>query len=286
MKILILILILLSTSFSNVIHLTTGVYINGVHTQKYLALSIKVMEKYFKDHNIDANTIIYTNEKDILNDFKNNKIKVIVSHPFFYFKYENELDKIINDKWFLRVNNKDVQTYYLISQKNEKNVFSNLEKYNLYALGKSDNSIYWLTNKYNKKFKKSFLPILNKIKLSSKEKKILYNVFFSKENVGLITKAFYDVIVEINPQIKNKIRIVKKSKAIFIGTIGLNNKSINKNEKRTLEKILNGVKTFLGDSPLAESRKLMIINDFKNNELNKFKAFKIDYDRLNKKYNK
>lgn len=43
----------------------------------------------------------------------------------------------------------------------------------------------------------------------------MYNVFFNKHNIGIISNFDYDTMKELNPQLKKGINIYSKSKVSF-----------------------------------------------------------------------
>ena len=63
-----------------------------------------------------------------------------------------------------------------------------------------------------------------------KQASIVYKVFFKKNTFAVVPKVTYETVAELNPQIKRKVKILRKSKAIFVSLVGLFNKNMNKKD--------------------------------------------------------
>ncbi len=56
--------------------------------------------------------------------------------------------------------------------------------------------------------------------------------FFNKNNVSIINRDLYHSMLELNPQIKNQIEVVKESKKIFFIGMGIVRKDLTKEHKK------------------------------------------------------
>ena len=119
---------------------------------------------------------------------------------------------------------------------------------------------------------------------SQKTKKLIFNVFFNKDSVSVVSRRLYRDMLELNPQIKNKIEILKKSKAIFLSGVGFTNKKINP----YYENMHDSVKEDMGKngkiilSPAVKIYDFYKIND---EELKPLDRFFENFFNLKKLYN-
>ena len=81
------------------------------------------------------------------------------------------------------------------------------------------------------KHKLSYKDIFNKVYDLKKQSLLVYKVFFGKENFAVLPKSIYETIVEINPQIIKNVEIIEKSEDIFVSSVGLIHKSLEKEYK-------------------------------------------------------
>ena len=158
----------------------------------------------------------------------------------------------------------------------------NISKYKIITLDGLENSYIWYKYIYFKNKHKRTNE--NKHLFETKENKIIYSVFFNKNRLAIVTKVAYDVISELNPQLKKGIKIIKKSPAIFISFLGFNHISMSEQEKNTLYNVSKEINKFLGNSQLASSSKIGISKSFTHKKLNKLESFYKKYKIIEDKY--
>jgi len=284
MKKLLLLLVLQNFLFSSVKTIDVGILTTNFKNKDFISLAVKVFEKDFsKTLNKEIIKIkLYKKEANLLHDFTNNKLKIMVSHPFFYFDNKKIIDKYQSYIWYASSNQATTQEYYLISHANAKNVLQNVSQYKLLTIDMDANSYIWFKYLYYKKFKKS--PLLRKHSVLSKESKIIYNVFFNPNTLGVITKTAYELMVELNPQIKYKTKIIKKSTAMFVQLMGFNHNNLNEEESILLNKAAANLRDVLGASQLSDFAAVKIFLEYTNNELERFYDFYKEYNNLRNKY--
>lgn len=263
---------------------TFGVLIKKFHNNNYLELIINVIEKNFQDknHTIKVKIKIYKNKDLLFNDLRNEKLKGIIINPFIYFENKKIVHKLTKDRWSLSFNNQDTEEYYLLANAKEKNIFKNINKYKLITLDGLDNSYTWFKyliykNKYKNIQEKDHL-------FFTKENKIIYNIFFNQKSLGVITKVAYDTMIELNPQLKKKVKIIKKSDKIFISFLGFSHFNITKEETEYLYSFSSKIKDFLGDSQLASTSNISISHSFDKHKIKKLEDFHRKYIRLKNNY--
>ena len=259
-----------------------GILVKKFNNNNYLNLVIKVIEKNFDSTKSKLNIKVYTKKNLILKDLKDSKLKGIIINPFTYFANKNIIDKYTNERWSLKFNKQEIEEYYLIANAKENNIMKNISKYKIITLDGLENSYIWYKYIYFKNKHKRTNE--NKHLFETKENKIIYSVFFNKKRLAVVTKVAYDVISELNPQLKKGIKIIKKSPAIFISFLGFNHISMSEEEKNTLYNVSKEINKFLGNSQLASSSNIGITKSFTEKRLNKLESFYKKYKTIEDKY--
>jgi len=284
MKTIIVLFMLTSFLFSSEKILSIGILSSDFKNKKFLDLGVKVLEKDFaKILKKDLIKIkLYANKKILLKDFSNNKLKILISHPFLYFNNKKIINKHQKFIWLANSNQAKIQEYYLIANYKAKNVLQNLSHFKLLTLDIDKNPYIWFEYLFYKKYKKGPNPINHT--LLTKESKIIYNVFFNKNTLAVVNKETYKLMTELNPQIKQKTKIIKSSKAVFIQLVGFSHISMTEEESILLNKAVLGLKNTMGASILSDMSTVNIVIENKEKKLANFFDFYSEYIQLKNKY--
>ena len=131
--------------------------------------------------------------------------------------------------------------YYLVTRKDKNiNHLSDLKNRKLNILARSDGQTpsLWL----EKILRDNKLPVKNKffeeITFDYKPINILLPVFFNKLDAAVITKESFDVMCELNPNIKKDLNILATSKTLLFGVLSFDTKSKNKEREKFVYDIL------------------------------------------------
>lgn len=217
-----ILLILFNNLFADGYKINIGVLYEKIFTTKKEAkIGSKLWLKKLEDGPYANKMAIkfYKDEDKLIKDFINKKILIILSNATFYYENKNNLDKYIYHKWIMSRSKGMFDKFYLIKNKKSK---SSLQNKIIYY--KEDTAREWLNLLLYKKNKKMNSNILKKIE---KPNKLIYNIFFNKNDLSIISKDLYDAMLDLNPQIKNNIEIIEESKPIFFNGIGFTRKDID-----------------------------------------------------------
>lgn len=170
---------------------------------------IKILiDEAFEKEELNFDVKVYNNYNTFFKDLKNNKISLFNMQSFEYIKHKKELDPLINTLWAVSHNKKhSFVRYYLLSNKSN----------NIYSLKDLKNKKIALVE-FNNWAKMFLKENYNKSNLSSvkSESLAVLDTYFGKFDACVITSNTYEAMLELNPSLKNNIRIVKKSERIFL----------------------------------------------------------------------
>jgi hypothetical protein len=203
---------------------------NKSYQNRIKHLILKLAKDIQKSFDEKINIVFLDSDKKILEDLKSyKKMNVLVIHSSFYLKNKKILKKILKRPFlFNNISNKKNQ-YYLIANK-ESNIKKLADlKNKVYGYYKGDNSYnIWADYTLRKDLKVSLNELTKTKIVVEKSQKLMLDVFFQKSDFSVVTKVLYDDMVLLNPAIKKKILILKKSKPIFFLAIGLFHKDMSK----------------------------------------------------------
>ena len=230
--------------------------------------------------NLDMDVLFYSDEKKILEDYKNRKVSAIIGNGFFYWENRKKIDKLSVDKWVLSRNSNKFEQFYVIKNVNSEFDFNNKHVRKV-LYGEEIGRIWFETLVYkNSKDSKKILKNINRV---GKDKKLIFDVFFNKDSVAVVGKDLYDSMLEVNPQIEQRIKILAKSKPIFIRGIGFTRKGIEKSIRDSLFKLTKRINESKTNYEVISFIQVQNIFLMTGDELNKLNKFYEEYDKLRNK---
>lgn len=209
-------------------------------TEDAIALTKIFTEKVKKQNGIEdeAEIVICNNDEEIIDATKTNFDFVLTTTVTLVrlLKKGNVKPVLVN-----QTQGSYGFVYYLVTRKdNNINHLSDLKNRKLNILARSDGQTpsLWL----EKILRDDKLPVKNKffekITFDYKPTNILLPVFFNKVEAAVITKESYDVMCELNPNIKKNLNILATSKTLLFGVLSFDTKSKNKEREKFIYDIL------------------------------------------------
>lgn len=277
----ILCILFASNAFSKNNSIDVGVLYKKIFTTKKEAnIAIKIWLKHMKKKPYfeGVNIILYDDEQKMLDDYIATKITGMISNLTHYFKNKDKIDKSSKYKWVLSTTKKIYDEYYLIRNIESTGIIEKLNTYDFYY--KDDIGKIWLESYLLKIYKKPIEKIFHKIKEIKKPRKLLFDVFFNKNTVSVVSKRLYDSMIKLNPQIKEQTKIVKKSKPIFVSAIGFTHKHIDETYNKRLEQLTLDINNSAKAIELISLIDLARIKVIEDNELEELELFYEEYFKL------
>ena len=146
------------------------------------------------------------------------------------------------------------------------------------------NTLIWVKYLFYKEKQKNILKSVKKHSFITKENKLIYNIFFNKNNIGVITKPAYETLIELNPQLERSIKIIAKSDALFISYIGFDHVSLTNVEANIYKSAAKNLDNILGYSKLASSIDISLSEDLTKEEYETLNKFHKEYKLFEKLY--
>lgn len=261
---------------------------NRKHFELILTVIQELLNKNSKKENINLKfkLNLYNDKKEIYKRYLEEDLLLMILSPYYYIKDKKLLDKNKEDILHVTMNNQKREQYYLIANKKAKQPMKNLSKYKISMLGGNNAALHWFKSYIYKEHKKPFKTIIPNLKKLGKESKIVYDVFFNKNHLGLISKAGYELLYELNPQIKKHTVILKKSKEIYLSMYALTNLKTKKEDKNNFMKILANINSLVKNDLLSASASITSVNILEKKDLKALEEFYTKLFILENKYEK
>jgi len=220
-------------------------------------------------------TIRYNSISDLLQDVRKNKIEVISFPSLTYFKSG------INDYFYPALTiSKSLESKYekyliISSEKAEENI-EKLKNAEIYTpkLYTDEMLITWLKSKLNinNSQKKNNIKIINTTKT---EIQLINSVFFNTINYAAVSEASFQLAKELNPQIKNKVKVLSVSPDFLYIIISFNRKIKDYVAEKIMNLFLNIHKSVDGRQilNLVQAEKFYSINESDLDETKKLVRF-------------
>jgi len=243
-------------------------------------LLLKLYDKIDNLKDKKINTFFYKTEKELVDDIKSDKKKFdfLYTIPSVYLRNYNIINNNTINHFAITTNESKYVQYYLVASKDLslKKLLS-LKNKKLRLQSMDFLGQYWFENLFLSEgvnyYKKNIK--INKNKVHRQYKKIL-DVYFGKIDLAIISKNSWETTIDLNPKIKNKIHVLKKSEEIFPAVITVSNRNINKD-------ILKHHHDFILDENNEEYiSNILSLVKFSN----VIKIDKNDYDKAHKFYEK
>lgn len=286
---LLFVLTLLASSLFSKDIVTRFGFINNIEALsdfKYVKESLSKWIKKVGSTHIKTLSIHFYEEPEILyEDFKNGKLDIVGINPNTFFENEEKFSKYSLDYWSLSYTSQNNTKYCLISNTNEKlNNFKILENKSIVLKHAEEVSYDWINKNSLQYNKDSIETIAKKVNYTKKESTVVLNIFFEKYNLGVVKSSTLNTMMELNPKIKTKVKIVTCSKINLIPLIGFFHK--NTHEKDNVELFFNLTSDFKHSEEKTFSLILNFNHIYKINKQNmdKLRTFYKEYEELLDKY--
>lgn len=229
--------------------------------------------------------IFYDTSKELYEDLKKNKIHMGVFDLPFFFRNKDDIYKNGTNFWSLSMNKTNFSQYYLISSidKNYNN-FKNIRNKKI-SLKKGNRVAYvWLDKNSLKENKASAKRVLSEIKYERKESTVILNVFFKKTDFAVVSKKTWDTMVELNPSISKKLKVIDKSDKIHYPFIGLFSKKAPEDSVKAFFSLSSDLKNLEGSEQIISMLKFDKIFKVDAESLIPLEKFYNEYFQLQKRY--
>tara|TARA_B100001063_G_scaffold89470_1_gene83297 strand:+ start:563 stop:1138 length:576 start_codon:yes stop_codon:yes gene_type:complete len=189
------------------------------------------------------------------------------------------------DYWHLKKSKKNAyQKMYLITNiKSNINSISDLKDKKIGIDTLNNFGKVFLEKTYIDSTKKSADNLISKISYN-KSNSLVLQTYFSKYDAAVVTSFEYDIMLELNPAIKKKIKILKSSPEIFPYLLILFNKNNTSENIKIFKEILNKFFASERKHELFDMLKIKDLSIIEKRDLDKLDEYYKEYLKSKSKY--
>lgn len=194
------------------LHLNMGLYypaLNDFIDRKDIAISLQFwLQELTKANGIDVSVVhLYDNILEMRDDFTARKIDLFVSPPLAIVKYF-DLSLLADGFYGIREDGKQNSLLLLANSEQVADIQDIIGKRLEIPFGNELAEVFLETITL-KTFKKKYQQLFSEISKQRKMNRMILDLFFKRTDVALVYESSYDVMVELNPQIKSRIKILR-----------------------------------------------------------------------------
>lgn len=266
--------------------------LNPEDANSAFSIYIKHLEKRFNHkHKINgkALTKAYSSIQEIKNGLSNGEINFLNTTTEEFLEIKKFFDIV---PCLAAVRFSDLHSKYLLIA-NDDSELKSLNALKAKTLGFSKIFVDFLGDKWlnlhlAKLNEPTYDKFFNSVKYYNKEMNIVYDVFFKKIDCGVIGKDVFDTMCELNPQLRNKIRIIDSSNNFILSVISYYPKMIENKTIKLLIDDMGKYHTFAEGKNILTLFKISRLDKISEVDLLPTKNFLDEYNKTiaNKKINK
>lgn len=263
--------------------LQTGTILNRF---KDARVAIKVwLEDIASSYGGELSLKFYDDNNTLYKDFAAHKVDMIVLNLPYYFENKTIIDKEAIEFWSIAMSKDKYIKYYLIALNSSKiNSFKDVKGKSISLTLNDSVSSIWIDKKSLERFKTSSKNIFSEVHPALKESSALLNVFFNKRDLAVVSKKTWDTMVELNPAIKSKIKIIDETKEKHLPFIGFFSKYADKKSIDAFFELSANLRDLNGSSQVIDLLKFESIIKINKASLKELENYYKEYSKLKKKY--
>lgn len=204
-------------------------FVRTNYSDAKVALSL-LMKELGGEEDVNIDIKYYKNQYDIIRDFKNKKLYIIIKDVVSYLKNHETIDKNSVFLWTLSTHKKSNFYSNLLVVKKESKIQSlkNIEGKVIRIKGNDSLARLWLYKKLAKPYN---LLIDDELKVTKLSNTVL-NILFNKSDIEIVSGDTWNTMTKLNPSLLKQLKILIQSKPIFIPIIGATKKQNTSIDRR------------------------------------------------------
>ncbi|WP_347986768.1 PhnD/SsuA/transferrin family substrate-binding protein [Methylomonas sp. AM2-LC] len=193
--------------------LILGVYLPGLNDEVNVSDIRAAMDYWLqilsKDWSVDSNhTEFFVDINEMVRSFNNKQLDMISAPPMTIIKHFNMKD--LSDGFAGVIHTNEHENSLVLLVKNHPDI-TNLESLRgkrLLIERDDELSDIFIDTQTRKQFNQSYTQFFSSIIFHKKNSQMILDLFFDKAEAALVYSTTYDVMVELNPQIKSRTKIL------------------------------------------------------------------------------
>ncbi len=245
----------------------------------------KWLNRVGEKKDVNLNVIFYDDREKVYKSYMSNSLNMASMEFGDYYKRKDKIDSISSRYWSVAFNEKREYKFCLVARSDIKfDSYKDLKDKTIIMKEYQSIGSIWLDHKSLQNTKKEFNKLVKSIKYEEKESTSLLNVFFKKQDLALVRKDTWATMLELNPSIKQRVKLFECSSVDFIPFISFFSKST---DNTTVDIFFDAFKNLKNDKDIKELYSLFKFYDVyevKKENLSDMNNFYKRYYELKEKY--
>ncbi len=267
--------------------LIMGVYLPGINNETNES-DIRISMDYWTEqlshelNVIDEKTEFFVDMHEMSESLKNNQLDMIVAPPLSIVKHINLAD-LIDGYIGVRPNGKLYSLILLVKNDAAITSLADLRGKRLVMPENDELSEVFIDTQVRKIYKGGFEHFFSSIAYQKKNTRLILDLFFGKADAALVYLPAYEVMTELNPQVKSE------TKLLLTYPLRAKMYSFFSRKFQYKSTVLKVIKKFPGNAKgqqIMDLFKTEEVEEAKVNELEPIKALYDEYLRLNSNNNR
>lgn len=216
-------IILFANSMNDLKHSKEGlaiIYKKGLASidNKDVRLAVNLLQQeVFSKSKHKINTEFSNDLNHTIQEFQKSKIDIFSLDFIYYLKNYKKINPYVGGRWVLleKKDNKFREFYLIANKKSKINSLKDLKSKTVGLVKNDSMQELYLNTLLLEDLHTSSEKYLNKIKYYTKPSRALIKLFFNQIDACIVSKYSWNTAIELNPQLKKKLKIIKHSKDIF-----------------------------------------------------------------------
>ena len=226
-KIFILFFIFFLTQFSfaqeNEYKGKMGYLTDGLNDIKYknarIAFNLWVKE-LSSNNSVTADLIFYDDLDNFKANYEKSNFDYFTINPYYFLKYQDTFNGLSKELWIVKKSDDKFQEYIILTKKNS-GINSIKDVKGKSFISREDDYVgrMILDNEVLKYHNKSSKSSLSSLTVTEKFSTAILKVYFGEIDICIVPAYALDIVSEMNPDIKRKVKVLYTSEKIFVPII-------------------------------------------------------------------
>ncbi len=224
--------------------------------------------------------VYYGKIEEFKRDFENKKIDLAIASPLTFIKDMNT--SLLTDGFY--GGGKDTMQMCIVAKNDPKiKSLKDLRNKRIAVLTNDDIAVLYLDEFLLRNFHKSTKNYFKKIIEVKKRSQGILKIFFDKADAAIVTKGAYLTAVELNPQIKKRVKILKEYN-LNLSSPAYFRKDLDKNTIEKVKKAVFNLNTYPKGKQILTIFKISKMVPCSVTKLKEMKKIYESYLKLKRKY--
>lgn len=158
---------------------------------------------------IESRAVLYDNFDELYAAVQKGELDLVVAPPILFSKYFKRDELTDGFVAMLQDRKKDGVLLVARADQHIKSV-KDLQNSRLMILSNDEMVDIFTNSLFMKNFNKNYTDVVSSVDMQNKSSRIVLDIFFNRADAGVVYRSVYDVMVELNPDITNKVVILEE----------------------------------------------------------------------------